>query len=192
MFDASATRREFLSQLGAASLLLQSPLLLSLASCARDAVGRGEPLVTLTDVEGRAFAALAARIIPSDDAPGATEAGAVYFADRALAGPFGGMLEPLRGGLADLDARARSTHGAAFADLAAGDQDALMREIQQAEPFFGMAHFLTVAGVFADPSYGGNREGVGPALLGVEHAPVYTPPFGVYDAEYARQNGGAR
>jgi gluconate 2-dehydrogenase gamma chain len=192
MTSSPATRREFLAQLGAAGMLLQSPLLLSLASCARDAVSRGEPLMTLTDAEGRAFAALAARIIPSGDGPGATEAGAVYFADRALAGPLAGMLEPLRNGLADLDARARSARGEAFADLAADDQDVLIREVQQAEPFFAMAHFLTVAGVFADPSYGGNRGDVGPALLGVEHAPVYAPPFGFYDAEYARQNGGAR
>jgi gluconate 2-dehydrogenase gamma chain len=185
------SRRAFLARIGGAGLLLQSPLLMSIAACAREAVSLDEPLATLTDVEGRAFAAFASRILPAEVGPGASQAGAVYFADRALAGPFGGVLEPVRAGLADLDARATAAHGAAFADLSARQQDALMREVE-ATPFFELGHLLTVAGVFADPSHGGNREGVGFALLGMEHAATYSPPFGFYDAEAARESGGGR
>ena len=186
------TRREFLARLGSAGLLLQSPLLMSLAACAREAVQLGEPLTTLTEAEGRAFAAFAARIIPSDRTPGATEAGAVYFADRAVAGPFAAMQEVLRTGLADLDARATAAHGAVFAELRPRDQDALMREVEQAGPFFPVAHLLTVTGVFADPSYGGNRDGVAAVLEATEHAATYSAPFGFYDAEQARQSEGGR
>jgi gluconate 2-dehydrogenase gamma chain len=165
---------------------------MSIAACARDAVELGEPLTTLTEAEGRAFAAFAARIIPTDRTPGATEAGVVYFADRAVAGPFAPMLEVLRSGLGDLDARANTAHGAAFADLRPRQQDALLHEVEQAGPFFAVAQLLTVAGVFADPSHGGNRGGTGAALEAVEHAPTYQPPFGFYDEELARQSGASR
>jgi hypothetical protein len=43
-----------------------------------------------------------------------------------------------------------------------------------------------VAGVFSDPSYGGNRDHAGFTLIGMEHAAAYQPPFGWYDAEYAK------
>ena len=192
MSISETTRREFLARLGSAGLLLHSPLLLSLAACAREAVELGEPLTTLTEAEGRAFAAFAARIIPSDRVPGATEAGAVYFADRAVAGPFAVMQEALRSGLADLDARATAAHGAVFADLRARDQDALMSEVEQAGPFFPVAHLLTVAGVFADPSYGGGRDGVASVLEGIEHAATYSAPFGFYDAEQVGRSESGR
>jgi hypothetical protein len=190
--SSETTRRQFLARVGGAGLLLQSPLLMSIAACAREAIELGEPLGTLTEAEGRAFAAFAARILPTDRTPGATEAGAVYFADRAVAGPFAPMLDALRTGLADLDARADAAHGAPFAELRPRDQDALMREVEGAGPFFPVAHLLTVAGVFADASYGGNRGGLGSALLAVEHAPTYQPPFGFYDEELTRESGGGR
>ncbi|MGH7477244.1 MAG: gluconate 2-dehydrogenase subunit 3 family protein [Longimicrobiales bacterium] len=189
------TRREFLassgSLVGSGWLLLNLPLLSSLAACARDAAERGDPLATLTAAEALAFSAFAARIIPSGDGtPGATEAGAVYFADAALAGPFAGMLEPVRKGLADLDRRAEAAHGGAFGELEPAQQDAIIREVEQApSPFFGMARVLTVAGVFSEPLHGGNRDGVGWALLDMERAPVFAPPFGHYDAREA--SGGA-
>jgi hypothetical protein len=67
-----------------------------------------------------------------------------------------------------------------------------MRDVEQAGPFFPVAQLLTVAGVFADASYGGNRNGVGSSLLAVEHAPTYQPPFGFYDEELTRRSGGGR
>ena len=47
--------------------------------------------------------------------------------------------------------------------------------------------FLTIAGTFTLPDYGGNREGVGWKLIGFEPQHMYQPPFGFYDAEYARE-----
>jgi gluconate 2-dehydrogenase gamma chain len=43
-------------------------------------------------------------------------------------------------------------------------------------------HYLTVAGMFALPSYGGNRDHIGWKLLGFTHQHVWAPPFGFYDA----------
>lgn len=136
--------------------------------------------------------ALAARILPSDETPGAEEAGAVYFADLALAGPFAGMLGSVRPGLADLDRRAADRGAARFADLSPEVQDEVIRAVENT-PFFGNARLLTVAGTLADPSHGGNRDGAGDRILGIPHAPVWQPPFGYYDAEYSTsaEGGGA-
>lgn len=189
------TRREFVSStagmLGGGWLWLNLPLLTTLSACARDAALSNEPFTTFTPAEGRAMRAFAARIIPSEPgSPGAEEAGSAWFADAALAGPFEDMGVPVREGLADLDTRAQAEHGADFADLDAAQQDALIGDVVDT-PFFFLGRMLVVIGVFADPVHGGGRDGVGHALLGMEHAAAYQPPFGWYDTEYVRLNGTA-
>lgn len=187
MSTAPLPRRGFLADSGRALaagwLTLQLPWLGAMAGCARGDAAHGAPFTTLTAAEGRAMRAFAAQIIPSDaELPGAEEAGAAYFVDRALALPmYDDLLPRIRAGLAALDARARA-HGAAdgFAALADDDQIALMREVEHGE-FFAAARFLVVAGTFADPSYGGNRGGAGWHLVGIEHRPSFQAPFGWYD-----------
>ena len=132
--------------------------------------------------------AFAAQIVPSDAmGPGAREAGAIWFIDRALGGPFKAMKDPIKAGIVDLDARARKRKKGVtgFADLPAGDQLRIMRQVEDG-PFFGMGRMLTVIGVFGDPRHGGNRDHVGERILGIEHKPAYQPPFGWYDAGSAR------
>jgi hypothetical protein len=169
---------------------MRLPAITALAACARDAARLDAPFRALSPAEGAAMRALASRILPSGDGlPGAEEAGAVWFVDAALQGPFASMKEPLLAGLGDLDRRSRSLHGESFARLAPAQQDAIVGEVADG-PFFGMARLLTVAGVFADPEYGGNRNDAGTILLGVRHAPSYQPPFGWYDAAL-KEGGGA-
>ena len=38
--------------------------------------------------------------------------------------------------------------------------------------------------MFSPPSYGGNRNGVGWALIGFADEHVFLPPFGFYDRDY--------
>jgi gluconate 2-dehydrogenase gamma chain len=183
----ASTRRDFLGAstqfLGAGWLLLNLPLLASLSACAREAARSSEPFTILTEAEAAAMRALAARILPSDETPGAEEAGAVYFVDLALAGPFAGMLEIVRPGLAELDGQTERRGAARFADLSPEAQDEAIRAVQDT-PFFANARMLTVMGVLADPSHAGNREGAGDRMMGFTHAPVWQPPFGHYDAPY--------
>lgn len=182
-------RREFLADTGRAAvsgwLTLQLPWLAALAGCARADAAHGAAFGTLTAAEGRTMRAFAAQILPSDpELPGAEEAGAVHFVDRALGLPmYDEMLPRVRTGLADLDARARARGTAdGFASLADADQIAVMQQVETTE-FFGAARFLVLAGTFADPSYGGNRGMAGWHLLGMEHRPRYEAPFGWYDAQ---------
>jgi gluconate 2-dehydrogenase gamma chain len=154
-----------------------------LVGCARDD-GHRDGFTHLTAAEGRALRAFAAQILPSDgDLPGADEAGAVYFADRAFGMPFFAASVPvIRSGLADLDARAQAHRRQDFASASSAEQIAIMRAIETT-PFFVSARALVIIGTLADPSYGGNRGGAGWALLDIEHRPSYTAPFGWYDTQ---------
>ncbi|MBR9989515.1 MAG: gluconate 2-dehydrogenase subunit 3 family protein [Gemmatimonadetes bacterium] len=188
-----STRREFVSSsaafLGGGWLWLQLPAVATLSACARDAATRNDPFTTLSAAEGRAIRAFATRILPSGDGlPGAEEAGAAWFADGALGGPMAHFRDLITGGLADLDARATAAHSVAFADASPEQQDALMHEVEDSE-FFFIARLLVVAGTFADPSHGGNRDHAGFTLLQMEHAPAFHPPFGWYDEEHVRVHG---
>jgi gluconate 2-dehydrogenase gamma chain len=182
-----STRRDFLADTSRAVtagwLSLQLPWLAALAGCARDDARKDNPFVTLTAAEGRAMRAFAAQIIPSDDdGPGAEEAGAVYFVDRALGMPFFADKVPIiRAGLADLDAWSEviGIRGG-FASVSGAQQVAIIGRIEHT-PFFAAARALAVIGTFANPSYGGNKGGAGWKMIGIDHQSTYTAPFGWYD-----------
>jgi gluconate 2-dehydrogenase gamma chain len=181
-------RREFLSTsgslVGGAWLMRLAPLVGALQACASDAMRDGLPFVTFTDREGADFDAFAARIVPTDDTPGAREAGSVYFADQALADVLADLLPIVRGGLAALDERVREAFpdAGAFADLPEVRQDEIVTAVEAEDPgFFFFARTLVLIGFVGNPEYGGNRDKVGWGLLGFEDAYVYEPPFGYYD-----------
>jgi gluconate 2-dehydrogenase gamma chain len=130
---------------------------------------------TLTAVEGETLQAIVARLIPTDgNGPGATEALAAQYIDRAL----GGALAPSRGayrtGLAALESYTRASRKVSFAELPTADQDAVLRELESgtAAGFAGSAIFFnlllthTIQGTFGDPYYGGNANFVGWDLIG--------------------------
>jgi hypothetical protein len=136
------------------------------------------------------MAAFAANILPSDEHPGATEAGAVYFVDAALGSLFVPMRDVVKHGLGDLDTRAVSNGASSFAALAPERQISVMREVE-GTPFFFNARMLTMMGVLSDPQYGGNRNNVGFDLLRREHGGAWQSPFGYYDAQTtAARSGG--
>jgi len=138
----------------------------------------------LTRVQSDAIEAVAARILPAvDGRPGAREAGAIQFIDRALATFNASQKTQYVDGVSDLNRRAAAkTSGATFASLRADQQDDLLREIEKT-PFFQTVWFDTIVGTFGLPTWGGNRDHAGWRLLGFEHQPSYQPPFGYYDAD---------
>src|SRR3954470_22109353 len=85
-------------------------------SSAPAAATRREALETLTAAEGDMLKAIVARLIPTDEnGPGATEARAAHYIDRALAGPLRTSRPAYAAGLAALDDYAQSAKGASFA-----------------------------------------------------------------------------
>lgn len=109
----------------------------------------------------RILEAFVDRLIPKDEhGPGAVECGVVTYIDRSLAGPLSGEKASFLEGLAAVDRFARESHGGAFADLALGQRDELLRVLESApdsRAFFGRVLRLTREGMFGDPYYGGNR-----------------------------------
>lgn len=180
-------RRRFLCAsggvVGGSWLALHLPALAGLAEAAAAARDAGAAFAHLSPLEAAGFDAIAARIIPTDATPGAREAGVVHFIDQALGDFMAEEGEELRAGLESLDAMATSTfHVERFAALEVAAQDELLRKIEET-PFFGLMHYLTVAGMFALPDYGGNRDYLGWQLIGLSRQHAWLPPFGYYDAE---------
>lgn len=168
--------------LGASVLPIQWSLLARAAETAAQALAAGSPLRFLAAAEAADLEGIAERIIPADDTPGAREAGVIHFMDQALGGFMAPAAGALRAGLAELNSGVAADHeGRRFSELGSADQDAALTEIQDG-PFFGLVRFLTIAGFLCLPSQGGNRDGVGWALLGFDHRHAWQPPFGYYDA----------
>jgi hypothetical protein len=98
---------------------------------------------------------------------------------------FAEQVSIVRGGLADLDARAGAMGARdGFASLAVAQQIAIMRQIEHT-PFFSTARTLVIIGTFSDPAHGGNRDMAGWSMVGMEHRPSFTAPFGWYDEQAA-------
>ncbi len=135
-----------------------------------------EALETLTAVESDTLEAIVARLIPSDKSgPGAAEARAAHYIDRALIGPLASTRGAYAAGLAALNAYAQSSKGAPFARLQAKDQDAVLSEMEKnaatgftpnSSTFFNLLRAHTIQGTFCDPYYGGNANFVGWDLIG--------------------------
>lgn len=141
------------------------------------AAGPRPPWVFFTPEQAADIEAVAAQIIPTDDVPGAREAGAIYFLDHAFANWAANQGDLVRDGLAALNAAG----GARFSTLPADRQLELLRAAEQT-PFFQTLRFGTVVGTFADSAWGGNRDKIGWRILGFEDRFTWEPPFGDYDA----------
>jgi gluconate 2-dehydrogenase gamma chain len=185
-------RRTFLRAAAAAGAAWATADLADVEAALAWAGGRQEParatFSALSDGQARTIEALAARIIPSvDGRPGAREAGAVHFIDRALATFNAAQKKTYEAGAIDLDRRAaRKARTASFASLTPSDQDDIIREIEKT-PFFQTARFDTIVGTFGLPAIGANRDHAGWRLLGLDHSPQFQPPFGHYDQEINRR-----
>ncbi len=84
-----------------------------------------------------------------------------------------------------LQALAQSRYASAtFHNLTAQQQDLLLTEIEGGE-FFRNMRFMTIAGTFTLPEYGGNRDQIGWKLIGFEDRHMWMSPYGFYDADYA-------
>jgi len=145
---------------------------------------------TLTPAQADVISALASRILPAvDGRPGAREAGALYFIDRALSTFNAPQRSLYVDGISDLNRRAQAKVSGAtsFAALTASQQDEIIREIEKA-PFFQAVRVDTVVGTFALPSWGGNRDYMGWHLLGLDHQMSFRAPFGYYDGDVAGKN----
>jgi gluconate 2-dehydrogenase gamma chain len=192
MNEHDASRRRFLQAgggvLGASWLALYWPQIASAAQHAHAAATGEAPreFKLLTPAEARDVEAITAQIVPSGDTPGAREAGVVYFVDHIHTGLYAAQADSFRAELTAFRQEVAKAHpdGGSFADLPEPEQLAYLTGVEKS-PFFERMRFLTVLGLLALPSYGGNRDKSGWKLVGFVDRHAWEPPFGHYDAGYA-------
>src|SRR5262245_32572394 len=167
--DGLVSRRDVLKRVGVAGAAAAVPID-AIAQAAR------EPFETLTAAEGATLEAIVARLIPTDsNGPGATEARAARYIDRALGGFLASFRDMYRVGIAAIEAYASMMKGAPFTRLSAENQDAVLSDFERVAAsgpapngvlFFNVVLAHTIQGTFCDPFYGGNANFVGWDLLG--------------------------
>jgi gluconate 2-dehydrogenase gamma chain len=163
---------------GAAAAVAGAPLAPStaVAQAHLAAAPQLEALETLTAAEADILEAICARLIPSDEnGPGAAEARAAHYIDRALTGPLRASRDAYAAGLAAVDVYAQASKGVPFPKLAPRDQDAVLTAMESnaatgftpnAATFFNLVRTHTIQGTFCDPYYGGNANFAGWDLIG--------------------------
>lgn len=199
-------RRAFLFRAGTglsgAWLSANWPALLAAADHARHAAQSPTPpkLEFFTPEQAAEIDALTARIIPTDDTPGAREAGVVYFIDRAFVTFAKDQQQAFREGLPALHALTKSVFPQCsfFSEAAPDQQDKILRSFGQqadggsnvftatpaAQNFFATLRWLTIVGFLIDPDTRGNPAGIGWKLIGRDRAHTFQAPFGYYDKDY--------
>ena len=170
----SIPRRSFLKATAAAATV-------SAAACGK---GPGPAWRVLTEDEAHVLAAVCDRIIPADEDPGATWAGALTFIDRQLATNLATHRELYSRGLQALEATSQKQHGRPFSEIPPEAQDALLALVESghaptdpwtgvdSRTFFDRVVEHTMIAFYGDPRHGGNRDRVSWRMLGIPDPPV--------------------
>ena len=201
------SRRNFLTRGGAAVsaawLSAHWPAIVAAAEHAHQAAKSSAPpkFQFFTPEEAVEIDAISARIIPSDETPGAHEAGVVYFIDRALTTFAVDDQKTYRESLPALQARVRELfpNVEKFSAATPEQQDEILHSLDEqigsarrhsrssgaSSSFFQAVRLHTIVAFLVDPDSGGNRDGVGWKVIGRDREHMFQPPFGYYDKDYA-------
>lgn len=175
-----------------------------LGSCSREPAAVKQPVQrpsapltlshkSLTDEEYDAMAAACERMLPRDEDVGAADLGVPGYVDRALSDQrMSHVKDDFIRGLDALMRRSQGQYKKPFPKLSPEEQDALLTVFKNSAKSTGEGHWyellvvLTMEGALSDPSYGGNKDRKGWALIGFETS---EPPPG-YDGLHAGHKCG--
>ena len=129
----------------------------------------------LTTEEAATVEAVTARLIPSDQKPGAKEATVVHFIDYMLVTSYASQQTYYRNALRQLNQLCQHRFKRPFTGLAEADQDEQLAQTERGEipdwkeagDFFATIRAHTIEGMFSDPKYYGNAGRVGWQLMGL-------------------------
>jgi gluconate 2-dehydrogenase gamma chain len=172
------SRRDLLKRVGlAGAAIVAMPELRRVLLFRRGLLAQSSP-TSLTATEFATLEAICTRLVPTDEnGPGAKEAHAANYIDRALGDALASYRDDYSLGLAALNvyAHLKETSARTFAELTVDQQDAVLKEMEQDVPlgfipssarFFNLIRAHTLQGTFSDPAYGGNANFVGWDLIG--------------------------
>ena len=182
------SRRDLFKRAGALGVTAASAALIPPTASEAAAPQAIPPVASQTDtlhavqaLTAQQFATLSAitgRIFPTDEnGPGAIEAHAATYIDRALTSHYAYQKDNYTANLSALDAYCKTTYQDAFAALPPNKQDAVLTAMEgnkveksfgftpDARTFFNLVLEHTQEGMFSDPYYGGNANFIGWDLL---------------------------
>lgn len=166
---ACMTRRTFVAQTG----LIVGGSALLLSGCRQSPVS----WQFFTAEEAQLVEVMSGRIIPSDETPGAIEAGVVYFIDQQLSSHYRRWSLVYREALDGIQKIAQTEHGEVFESLDPEQMDRLLERMEdgslpgELNPGNLMTRFFhrfvdhCMQGYYGDPRHGGNRNWVSYQML---------------------------
>src|SRR5258706_12053897 len=134
-----------------------------------------QPMNIFAEEEALILAAIAERIFPKTDTPGAVEIGAVSYIEIALAGDYAALAPLYHLGLRAIQRYSRGKFNKKFLDLGDGEKDAVLKDFEAgavenfktAAEFFETVRYHVLEGVFCEPQYGGNKDMAGCGFGGI-------------------------
>jgi len=138
------------------------------------------PFRALTQEEADCLIAICECIVPADDAPGATDAGVIYYIDKQLFGYFKKHQESYKNGLIALQYDCNNLFGKKFETLSMEKQIDYLELMERDDPslkwgevkpssFFNMIIDHTMQGFYGSPRHGGNKNYVSYKMMGIDY-----------------------
>ena len=139
------------------------------------------PYQFFSEAEARLLIAICEQIIPRDDAPGATDAGVIFYIDRQLASVFFRHQQTYRVGLESFRQTCLQVYKLPFEQLSFDQQTDTLRLMESGKAsqklwgdrspsaFFELVLEHTRQGFYGSPRHGGNRDYVSYRMLGVAY-----------------------
>jgi gluconate 2-dehydrogenase gamma chain len=127
----------------------------------------------LSNVQARTLTAICDQIIPADNFPSASQAGALTYIDKQLIRHFRRHQDAYREGLEQAETISRKRFGRELAELTAPQQFEVVSALEQQHPdFFNLVRSHTLQGYYGSPRHGGNRNAVSWRMLGLDEPPL--------------------
>ena len=143
------------------------------------------PYEFLSDAHARTLAALCDQIIPADDFPSASQAGAVIYIDRQLARHYRRHQKTYLSGLEQAETLSRTRFGRTLFDCTPPQQFEIASALERENrAFFALLRAHTMEGFYGSPRHGGNRDAVSWRMLALAEPPLRGRP------QYDLRKGG--
>lgn len=131
------------------------------------------PLLLFTTGEAKFMEALVDQIIPADDAPGAAQAGVVFYIDKQLSGPLQRFAPAYQRSIPLFQSACLEKTGKDFLALPFAGRTAFLQFIEgRANPalasFFSMVTDHAMQGFYGSPAHGGNLDSASWKMLDIE------------------------
>jgi gluconate 2-dehydrogenase gamma chain len=127
----------------------------------------------LNDGQARTLTAICDQIVPADDYPSASQAGAVTYIDRQLARHYRRHRQAYRDGLEQAELLSRKLAGVSLPQASPKSQFDVVAALEKERPaFFALVRSHTFEGFYGTPRHGGNRDAVSWRMLGLDEPPV--------------------